>query len=135
MRLFSKAGPEILVGLLPLALVGWVIFELLGGMGASIAGMALLPTLASLSLVWLFFAGRLVMKLIRLRAGGGAPDTVTAEASGASTGAQAFDADAVLANYMRGRDAASGSAIAPDAVKEEGQRLGPSPGGFGRKIV
>ncbi|MCA0207830.1 MAG: hypothetical protein LCH74_02085 [Proteobacteria bacterium] len=135
MRLSSEAGLEILVGLLPLALVGWVIFELLGGMGASIAGIALLPTLASLALVWLFFAGRLVMKLIRLRAGGGgASDAAASKASDASAGMQVFDADAALANYMRGRDAASESAIALDAVKEDGRHTRPA-GGFGRKIV
>lgn len=128
MQIPSNEKLAIVAELFTLAAVGWVIYELLGSAGISIAGIALVPTIGCLGIVWLFFALRLVTKLFLLFKGGHADsDTRAHIAADFSDDTPAFDADAALANYMRGREA-------PTA---DDQTLPPTPhpGGFGRKVV
>lgn len=135
MRASSASVQDLVAGLLPLVLIGWALHSLFGAT-TSIAGLALLPTIVSLSLIGLFFGIRLAVKQIRRSSRPGDladADFVQAKESSAAT--QGFDADAAFANYMRNRDTASPPLNATDAASEDSGPFTPRPGGFGRKGV
>ena len=120
----------IAVELLTLAVLGWVLNGLLGTAGISIAGIALVPAILCLGIIWLFFAIRLVAKLFLLAKGGHAdPDTRTPFAADTPVDVPSFDADAAFANYMTKR------AENPPPVVEEVPAAAPVRPQFGRKTV
>lgn len=135
MRASSGGVQDLVAGLLPLVLIGWVLHSLLGAM-TSIAGVALLPAIVSLSLIGLFFGIRFAVKLIRRGSQpGDLPGADPIQANESSTATQGFDADAAFANYMRNRDTASPPLNATDAAIDGSGPFTPRPGGFGRKGV
>lgn len=125
--------------LIPTAYIGGLIWYFMGFGGGSAEGIVAVglgPTVIGLTVVGLVLTAPLIIKVIRFASGANKVPGARANAAdepGDET--HGFDADAALANYMRGRDSAPPPPVASDFPEGEVRPFGQHPGGFGRKAV